>query len=450
MSETNPMEEAMAERHSLEHHRHASVDPRAAAAEGPAAIYELVKTRGLRLIDFWFTELGGRPWRLSMSAESLNDAVFTNGIVVDGRQVGGTWEGLIAIMPDPAAFFLDPTVAVPTLSVMCDIVKASRADYLEDSRSVLKRAEEHFRRCQIGSTWNVGAEVEFFMLDENGRPVATNLLRETLRELWATLDGAKIQVDWFRTGPAAGQGRVQMRSAPALRTADQVVVYKNAARSIASRRGCVIKFVPKPVAAEGSAGLLVHHAIWRDGINRFHDPDGWAFTSPLCRSFAAGLLAHGPALLAFCAPTMNSYRRLIPGASGPTDLVLSNSLSTAACRVPAGTTGPAPAARRVKFCAADPSANPYLALAAMMMAGLDGIERKLEPPIDAIDPSRRTPHCLEDALDALKTDRAFLTREGVFPNALVEGWIFNRWKEQVLPVRAVPHPVELQVDAYEG
>src|SRR5579863_1078150 len=132
---------------------------KAVGTELGANVLDLIKSRGLRLIDFWFTELGGRPWRLTLSADSLNSEVFANGIVVDGRQIGGTWEGLVAIRPDPSATFVDPTTAVPTLSILCDIVRASNIDYAEDSRSVLRRAEEYFRRTQVGSTWTLGVEV---------------------------------------------------------------------------------------------------------------------------------------------------------------------------------------------------------------------------------------------------------------------------------------------------
>ena len=411
-------------------------------------VQELVKARGLKLIDFCFTELTGRPWRLTMSADSLNERTFSNGTVVDGRQVGGGWQGLMSILPDPSATFIDSTAATPTLTLVCDIVRAPRGSYPEDSRSVLKRAEAHFKAVEPGSSWTVGAEVEFFLLEKDGTLAPDSVLRETLREIWDTLARAEIQVDWFRIGPPRGVGRVQMRSGGALRTADQIMVYKNVVRHVASRRGLVAKFLAKAAGGDGVANMFVHHAVWRDGVNRFHDADGWAYTSELCRGFAAGLLAHAPALAALCAPTMNSYRRLVPGL-GPTELCLSNTRSSAVCRVPAGTTGPAPAARRVKFCAGDPSANQYLALAAMVMAGLDGVKRKLEPVIDPTGDAETLPHSLEHSLEFLRRDRQFLLEGGVFTDALLEAFIGDRLSH-VRALKPQPHPAELAMDALDG
>lgn len=424
----------------------ASRNTDAKPADGvPAAIGEWLNNRAARLVDFWFTELGGRSWRLTINAECLGPEIFSNGVVVDGRQVGGSWEGLISLVPDPSALFIDPFASVPTLSILCGIRKASGEPYVEDCRSVLQRAEAHLSRHPVAASWAVGAEVEFFVFEPSGRPLADDPLRELLRGLWRALTAAGIPVDWFRVGPARGQGRVQMRAASALKTADQVITYKRLARAVARNNGKTIRFMAKPFAGDGSAAMLVHHALWRDGANLFHDADGWARTSELCRWFAGGLLRHASALLAFSAPTMNSYRRLLPG-DGPTDLVLSKTRNAALCRVPAGTTGPSPAARRVKFCGADPGANPYLAFAAMLMAGLDGIEKQIDPSIDDASGRERVPQGLESALAALAADADFLKCGAVFSDALIDGWIADRWKRQIMPVRSVPHPVEFNLD----
>ena len=408
-----------------------------------------VSDKGYGLVDFRFTELGGRPWRLSMSADALTPALFLNGIIVDGKQVGGTWEGLISIRPDAMAAFADPTAATPTLSIMCDIVRASGEVYLEDSRSVLKRADEHFRRTQVGAVWTVGAEVEFFLSESTGEQVSDEVLREMLRAMWSALGGAGVRVDWFRTGPGKGQGRIQMRSGSALQTADQIVIYKNVVRSVATAHGKTARFLPKPFSGDGGISMFVHHALWRDGINLFHDPKGWAYMSEVGRWFAGGLLRHTPALLSFCAPTLNSYRRLLPGNPG-TERSLSMERNSAVCRVPAGTSGPVPASRRIKFCSADPSANPYLAFSAMLMAGLDGIDNRIEPVIDPTVKSDPMPQSLEAALEAVSSDRGFLTAGAVFTDALIDGWLVNRWKQQILPIRAVPHPMELRLDEQES
>ncbi len=429
-------------------------DGKKTALSSPELACEEIKRRvnakGYGLVDFRFTELGGRPWRLSMSADTLTPELFSNGVIVDGRQVGGTWEGLISIRPDAASIFTDPTAATPTISIMCDIVRASGEEYVEDSRSALKRAEAHFKETQLGAVWTVGAEVEFFISEKSGEPLGDEALREILRAMWSALGDAGVRVDWFRTGPAKGQGRVQMRSGSALQTADQIVIYKNVVRSVASAHGKTARFLPKPFSGDGCISMFVHHALWRDGVNLFHDPQGWAYMSEAGRWFAGGLLRHAPALLAFCAPTVNSYRRLLPGNPG-TERELSTTRTSAVCRVPAGTSGPVPASRRVKFCSADPSANPYLAFSAMLMAGLDGIEGRIEPLIDpAPEKIEPLPQSLEEALEALSSDRSFLTANAVFTDALIDGWLSNRWKQQILPIRAVPHPMELRLEEQES
>jgi glutamine synthetase len=235
---------------------------------------------------------------------------------------------------------------------------------------------------------------------------------------------------------------------PALRTADQVVIYKHVAKRLARRHGWTPVFLPKPLADGGAAGMPQHHALWRAGTNLFHDDAGWALTSPAGLAYAAGILRHAPALLAFCAPTTNSYRRLIPGTQAPTELILSKHRITALCRVPAGSTGPNPAARRVKFCGSDSSANPYFALASTLMAGLDGIEQALTPPLEHAEESfpRRLPHSLEETLTELERDNAFLLKGGVFTAETLRAWIDEVWKLQVLPVRSRPHPWELRLE----
>ena len=404
----------------------------------------LVRERLLRIIDIWFTELGGRPWSLTLNAENIDERMFSNGVVVDGQQVGGTWKGLISLVPDPAHSFVDPLSTVPTLALICDVRCATGEPYLEDSRSVLKRALAYLRESRPGLIWNVGVEVEFFLVGADGREASNTALRELLREVWELLASAGIAVDWFRIGPPDGLGRVQMRAADALRTADQIVLYKHIVRRAARRRGFSARFMAKPLPGPGTASMLVHHALWSDGQNRFFDARGWTQISALGRSFAGGLLLNAPALLSLCAPSVNSYRRLGRGA-GPTTPMLSQTESSAACRVPAGTTGSSPASRRIKFCCGDPSANPYLALSAMLMAGLDGIENGVEVQPDS-PLNVPMPHSLEEALCALKNHGEFLLKGGVFTPQLLAAWIAERQASQIDAIRPWPHPKELELD----
>jgi glutamine synthetase len=413
-------------------------------ADEIAAALARVRSLGAKYADFWFTELSGRPWRITLAADKLDEAVFRSGIVLDGRSVGGSWEGLITLFPDPAAIFSDPSASAPTAALICDVgYPPAREGRAPDARRVLTRADA-LLRAATGAEVSLGVEVELFLIDA-GEPAPEETLREFLRTLNGALGRAGIPGDWFRIGPAHGQGRAQMRPAAPLRAADQVQIYKHAARSLASSLGCTASFLAKPLPGPGSAAMLVHHALWKQGRNMFHDAEGWACASESARHFAGGLLRHAPALLALCAPTVNSYRRLLPGSEAPTELVLSRSKAAAVCRVPPGSTGTAEASRRVKFCAADPSSNPYLALAGMLLAGLDGLENKIEPSIES-PAVGRLPSSLEEALDALESDSGFLLRGGAFSAELLRSWSAERWESQVRQIRPRPHPEELRLE----
>ena len=401
----------------------------------------LIAARGLKFAEFWFTDMGGRPWRITMPTDALLPELFESGLPLDGQPVGGAWDGVMLLVPRYDALYPDPTASAPALAMFCDVLDpVTKRPLALEPRHVLAEATARLE-ARLGATLALGAEPEFLLLDGAGRPAAESVVWEFLRSLALSLSEAGIQVDWFRTGPAAGQGRVQMRAGNPLHMADRVMMYRHLAANLSRARGLTAAFLPKPVAGDALPGMPVHMAAWKDGRNLFHDAAGWALTSAACRGYAAGLLQHLPALLAFCAPTMNSYRRLIPGVCGPTRAILSTTEKTAACRIPARSD--APGARRVKFCCPDSTANPYLAFAAVIMAGLDGVERGLEAPTDGAAAAGGFPHSLEAALDSLGADRAFLTAGGVFSDELIDAWTRERWARQVLPVRSRPHPQEL-------
>lgn len=406
------------------------------------AVRDLVRERGLKFVEFWFTDLAGRPRRISMAVEAFNESIFSAGLPLDGQPVGGSWDGVMLLVPRYDALYPDPTAATPTLAMFCDLLDPETREPLAlEPRHVLKRAVRELGD-RLGATLAIGAEPEFVLLDASGRPVPEGTVWEVLRALAAALVDAGIQVDWFRFGPGEGQGRVQMRADAAIQLADRVLLYRHLAVNIARARGLTASFLAKATAGGATPGFPVHQALWKDGKNLFHDESGWALTSALGRGFAGGLLSHLPALLALCAPTTNSYRRLIAGGSGPISPLLSTTNRSAVCRIPARSR--LPAARRVKFCAPDSTCNPYLAFAAIILAGLDGAERLIAPPLDGAAPlDLAIPHCLESALDGLNADRAFLTRADVFSDRMIDAWIKERWENQVLPVRSRPHPAEL-------
>lgn len=409
----------------------------------------LVREHGIKFCEFWFTDLGGRSWRIAMSANALTEGLFTSGLPLDGQPVGGSWDGVMLLLPRHDALYLDSSASTPTLAMFCDILDPDTRDPLPlEPRHVLAKAVREAER-RLDAVMTLGIEPEFMLLDAAGRPMPEAAVREFLRDLAVALGDAGIQIDWFRTGPAPGQGRVQMRAGSPLVMADRVLLYRHTAAVLARSRGLNATFLPRPIDGEGVPGMPMHLAAWKDDRNIFHDEGGWALTSRLCRSFAGGILTHLPSLLAFCAPTPNSYRRLIDGICGPTSAILSAVRRDAACRIPARSV--AASARRVKFCCPDATANPYLAIAAVLLAGLDGVERDVEAPVDGHRPiGVRVPHSLEAALDSLDVDRAYLTRGGVFSDELIAAWTKDRWTRWILPVRSRPHPWELSHGDFFG
>ena len=409
------------------------------------ALSGLIAARGTKFAEFWFTDLAGRPWRITMPADAVTEELFDAGLPLDGQPVGGSWDGVMLLIPRLDAVYVDPTASAPSLAMFCDVLDPdTKEPLILEPRHVLRRAVQCVEE-RLGAELVLGAEPEFLLLEAGGAAVGESVVWDFLRGLALALGDSGIKVDWFRTGPAAGQGRVQMRAGPPLLMADRVMFYRHLAANLARARGLAAVFLPRSIAGGGTPGMPMHLALWKDGVNLFHDERGWALTSPLCRAFAGGILSHLPALAAFCAPTTNSYRRLIAGASGPTVPILSAVDRTAACRIPARST--APGARRVKFCSPDSTANPYLAFASVLLAGLDGIARKREAPVDGAEPMRvRLPHSLESALDCLDADRDFLTEGRAFTEGLIDSWIQDRWTRHVLPVRLQPHPLELSVN----
>lgn len=419
-----------------------AVAPHAPETGAFAALARRITERGVRFAEFWFTDLSGRPWRITMPAEAVTAELFSAGLPLDGQPVGGSWDGVMRLMPRHDAVYIDPTASAPSLAMFCDVLDADGGAPLPmEPRHVLQRAAECVEE-RLGAELVLGAEPEFLLLDAGGAAVGEGVVWDFLRALALALGEAGIKVDWFRTGPAGGQGRVQMRAGPPLLTADRVMFYRHLAENLSRARGLSAAFLPRPIAGGGTPGMPLHLTLRKDGENLFHDAGGWALTSPLCRAFAGGILTHLPALAAFCAPTTNSYRRLIAGVSGPTVPILSAVDRAAACRIPARSTSPN--ARRVKFSSPDSTANPYLAFAAVLLAGLDGVERVTEAPVDGGAPMRvKMPHSLESALDRLDADRDFLMNGDAFTQGLIDTWINDRWMKQVVPVRSRPHPWEL-------
>jgi glutamine synthetase len=280
-------------------------------------------------------------------------------------------------------------------------------------------------------------------------------LQEIRSEIALTLQAIGVQVEVHHHEVATGgQNEIDMRFETLTRMADNVMLYKYICKNVARRHGKVATFMPKPLFADNASGMHCHQSLWRDKRNLFYDEHGWALTSDVCRWYIGGLLHHAGALMAFCAPSTNSYKRLVPGYEAPVNLAMSQRNRSAAARIPMYSD--APAARRVEFRCPDPSANAYLAFSAMLMAGLDGIEHKLDPgapldcniyelPAEEAARVRQVPGSLDAALAALETDCAFLCKGGVFTDDVIATWIDYKRKREIDPVKIRPHPWEFHL-----
>jgi glutamine synthetase len=390
-------------------------------------------------------------------------------------------------MPDPASAVIDPFTSAPTLSLVCEIADPITGEpYGLDPRRIARRAEEHLRDTGIADTANFGPECEFFVFDAVSFELAANrahysvdsveghwnsgapglgytvrekggyfppaphdTLHDLRTEIVLTLERLGIPCEFHHHEVAtAGQCEVDLRFQPLTRMADQVMTYKYVVRNVARAAGKTATFMPKPIFGDNGSGMHTHQSLWKEGTPLFADRSGYAGLSHLARAYAAGILMHAPALLAFCAPTTNSYRRLVPGYEAPVNLVYSKRNRSAAIRVPMYSDSAS--AKRIEFRCPDAAANPYLAFAAMLMAGIDGIEHGLDPgepaDFDLFEEERngipQVPGSLAEALDALEHDHEFLLRGDVFSEELIRTWIDYKREAEVDAVALRPHPAE--------
>jgi glutamine synthetase len=465
----------------LRHYLEGNVEPRAAL--------EWSRETSAVMVDLKFCDLLGSWQHVSLPVGSFDESAFDEGLGFDGSSIRG-WQGIaesdMILMPDPSSAILDPYTEVPTLSLLCEIAEpVTLAPYNKDPRRVAKRAEEYLRATGIADTCYVGPECEFFVFDEvsytnvanearykvnsseghwnSGDPGLGYTIREkhgyfppsphdTLSDLRTrmvlTLERLGVQCEFHHHEVAsAGQCEIDLRFQSLSRMADQVMLYKYVIKNEALAAGKSATFMPKPIFGDNGSGMHCHQSLWKDGSPLFADTAGPAGLSELARSYVAGLLAHAPALLAFCAPTTNSYRRLVPGYEAPVNLAYSSRNRSACIRIP--TYSESPKAKRIEFRCPDPTANPYLAFSAMLMAGLDGIERGLDPgepsDFDLFEDDRgvkQVPGSLAESLDALEADHEFLLKGDVFSEELISTWIGWKRENDVDPVRLRPHPME--------
>lgn len=459
-----------------------------------AQVFECIEREHIQMVDFRFADLAGRWQHFTTPTAELTPDAFARGIGFDGSSIRGfkpIEESDMLLVPDPATAFIDPFFAAKTLCLICDVYEPGSplAPFAFDPRHIARRAEHYLRSSGVADTAYFGPEAEFFILDsiryhqdaheayyhldaeegiwnsgvgpmnlgfkirhkEGYFPVPPHDTQQDLRsEMVSTLVACGVPVEKHHHEVAtAGQAEIDLRYAPLLQMADQMMLYKYVAKGTAKKSGKLVTFMPKPIFGDNGSGMHTHVSLWREGTPLFSG-DRYAGLSELALHFAAGLLQHAPALMAFAAPTTNSYKRLVPGFEAPVNLVYSRRNRSAAIRIPAYSESPS--AKRLEFRPPDPSCNPYLTFAAMLLAGLDGVERRLDPgqPIDeniyALSPERArqvksVPGSLGQALAALAADHAFLTTGGVFSPAFIQQWLELK-REEVAQLNLRPHPYE--------
>src|SRR5213080_1607709 len=456
-------------------------------------VLKLAKETATKIVDLRFVDMPGTWQHFSIPVEEFSEGLFGDGIGFDGLSIRGfqhIHESDMLLVPDPTSAFVDPILEVKTLDLVCDVLDPlTRKPYSRDPRYVAKKAEEFLPTTGIADTSFWGPEIEFYIFNSlrfdqaqnfgyyyidseegiwnsgsNGTPNLAHRPRykegyfpvppaDKLQDLRskmvrALIDaGIDIEVHHHEVG-TAGQTEIDMRFSTLVEMADRVLKYKYVTKNVAAKNGYVVTFMPKPLFGDNGSGMHTHQSLWKEGTPLMADKSGYAGLSQLARAYIGGLLAHAPALLAFCAPTTNSYRRLVPGYEAPVNLVYSQRNRSACIRIPMYSESPK--AKRIEFRCPDSSANPYLAFAAMLMAGIDGIERGLDPgapaDYDLFEEGHgdvaQVPASLGEALDALEDDHEFLTAGGVFSEELIRTWIDWKRENEVDVVRLRPHPAE--------
>jgi glutamine synthetase len=461
----------------------------------PKEVMDLIKGKNIEIVDLKFLDFPGTWQHFSIPISEVTPDIFDEGLGFDGSSIRG-WQAIHAsdmmVVPDPVTAIVDPFTERPTLSLICNIVDpVTRERYSRDPRYIANKAESYLESTGVGDVAYFGPEAEFFILDgvrfdqtancayyyveseegiwESGSdkgpnlghkprhkegyfPVAPTDSQQDIRtEMILEMEKAGIQVEKHHHEVAtAGQAEIDMRYDSLTRMADKMMLYKYITKNVALRYGKTVTFMPKPIFGDNGSGMHTHQSIWKGGQPLFAG-DKYAGISDTCLHYIGGILKHAPALCAFVAPTTNSYKRLVPGFEAPVNLAYSSRNRSAGVRIPLYS--PSPKAKRIEVRFPDPSCNPYLAFAAMLMAGLDGIQNKIDPggPLDKnlydLPPEElsKVPSCpasLEASLGALEKDHEFLIKGNVFTQDVIETWLDYKRTKECDPVRLRPHPYE--------
>jgi glutamine synthetase len=462
----------------------------------PKELMKFVKDKGIKIIDFRFVDLPGLWQHFSMTSGELEEDMFEEGVGFDGSSIRGfqkIQESDMLLIPDAPTAFVDPFTTIPTLDIICNVKDpVTLQPYSRDPRYISQKAEKYLKSTGIGDTAYFGPEPEFFVFDDirfdqsqncgyyyldsgegfwnSGRDEKPNLgyktrykegyfpvqpmdtLQDIRSEMVLALEeiGVRIEVHHHEVS-TAGQCEIDMRFDSLTSMGDKLLKYKYVVKNVARKHGKTATLMPKPIFQDNGSGMHVHQSIWKGGKNVFYEAGGYADLSKAAIYYIGGVIKHAASLLAFCAPTTNSYRRLVPGYEAPINLIYSQRNRSACVRIPAYSRSEK--AKRLEVRFPDPSCNGYLAFTALLMAGLDGIQNKIVPP-DPIDKDlydlepeekanvKSTPGSLEEVLNSLEADHDFLLKGDVFTKDVIETWLDYKRSKEVDAIRLRPHPYE--------
>lgn len=466
-------------------------------------VLAFIKDKGVEFVDVRFTDVPGTEQHFTIPASVLDDDALEEGLAFDGSSIRGFTsidESDMNLLPDLATARVDPFRSSTTLNMKFFVHDPfTREPFSRDPRNVARKAEEYLASTGIADTCSFGLEAEFYLFDkvryatdthasfyevdsEEGwwnRGKDTNLdgtpntgyktrlkggyfplppydKTQNVRDAMVkNLQGAGFELERFHHEVGTGgQQEINYKFNTLLHAADDLQTFKYIIKNTAAAYGQSATFMPKPIAGDNGSGMHAHQSLWKDGKPLFHDESGYGGLSDTARYYIGGILHHAGAILAFTNPTLNSYHRLVPGFEAPINLVYSQRNRSAAVRIPI--TGSNPKAKRIEFRAPDPSGNPYFGLAAMMLAGLDGIKNRIEPhaPVDKdlyeLPPEEaksipQAPTSLEASLQALESDNEFLTEGDVFTDDLIEAYLAYKYDNEVAPARLRPTPQEFEL-----
>ena len=462
----------------------------------PKTVLQMMKDNEAAFVDLRFTDPRGKWQHLAMGANMIDEDTFSDGVMFDGSSIAG-WKDIsesdMMLRPDPAAATMDPFSAQPSLILICDVVEPTTGeDYVRDPRSAARRAEAYLNHTGVGDHALFGPEPEFFVFDDVRFDVSMNKtfysidqeegpynsgrqyegsnighrppmkggyfpvppvdsLGDLRAEMITVMGDMGVETEKHHHEVAPSQNELGVKGATLVRMADIVQVYKYVVQNIAHAYGKTATFMPKPVLDDNGSGMHTHQSIWKDGKPVFAGTQ-YADLSEAALFYIGGIIRHARAINAFSNPTTNSYKRLVPGFEAPVLLAYSARNRSAACRIPYTSS---PNGKRVEVRYPDPAANPYLTFAAMLMAGLDGIENRIHPgdpmdknlydlPPEELKDVPTVCGSLREALDTLDSDRDFLKKGGVFTDDLIDGYIELKWGE-VHAFEQTPHPIEFQM-----